>query len=204
MNRIVFAALALVTVAPVAASARPTPQPQAEAIIYRDRNFTGPAVNVSQPESNLRLSWPVRSVRLLRGTMEMCSAANFRGTCATVTRSMADTASLLLPGNRVQSMRPRLVSDGGGGVVAGGVPPSDGWAMGPSLRGMAATFFTQPSQNRRRIPSCPTGSGSAACAQQTALDFCRRTGQRFVGNVRQETVRGQNFLADVLCRNSAG
>jgi hypothetical protein len=100
-------------------------------------------------------------------------------------------------------MRPAL-SSGGGNVIGGGVPPSDGSAMGPSLRGMAATFYTQPSERGFRIPFCARGQATAACAQQTAQQFCRQTRQNFVGNVRQETVRGQTFLADVLCRNSAG
>jgi hypothetical protein len=125
--------------------------------------------------------------------MELCSESRFRGRCVTVTRSHSDITSLGLPGNRVQSMRP--------GLSQVRPPPTTG-GVGPSLRGMSATFFTQPAENGRRILSCRTGSATAACATRTAQQFCRGQGYAFVGNVRQETVNGRTYLADVLCRQS--
>lgn len=67
---------------------RPAPplRPQAvgrshEITIYRDRNFTGPAVSISSDESNLRLAWTVNSVRVRGGTWQLCERANFHGSC---------------------------------------------------------------------------------------------------------------------------
>ena len=191
-------AIAVFSTVCVAQTTRPA-LPSGEAIIYRDRNFSGPAVNVSQAESNLRLAWRVSSIRLVRGRMELCSEARFRGRCVMVTRSYTDLSPLGLPGNRVQSMRPTF-SSGGGNV--GGPLPTGGSALGPSLRGMSATFFTQPSRNGRRILACGNASATAACATQAAAQFCRTQGYNFVGNVRQQTVRGRAYLADVLCRHS--
>lgn len=176
-----------------AAQTRPMPLPAetGEAIIYRDRNFSGPAVNVSAERANLGLAWSVNSVRLVSGSMELCSAPNFRGTCRTVRQSHRDLSSLGLPGNRVQSMRP---------VSA----PVTGEGAGPSLRGMAAAFYSQPSRNGQRILSCANNSGAADCARRTAEQFCRAQGFNFAGNVSQQTVNRRHFLADVLCRTSAG
>jgi hypothetical protein len=198
-------AIAVFSTACVAQTTRPASptrpgSPGGEAIIYRDRNFSGPAVNVSQAEPNLGLAWRVNSIRLVRGSMELCSEPRFRGRCVTATRSFTDISSLGLPGNRVQSMRPTSGNVGGN---VGGPPPTGGSALGPSLRGMSATFFTQPSRNGRRIPACGNASATAACAAQSAAQFCRTQGYNFVGNVRQQTVSGRAFLADVLCRNSA-
>lgn len=187
-----LASVIALTASSAAAQTRPMPlpMPTAEAIIYRDRNFAGPAVNVSAEQANLGLRWAVNSVRLVSGSMELCSAPNFRGPCRTVDRSLRDLSSLGLPGNRVLSMRP---------VSA----PVTGEGPGPSLRGMAAAFYSQPSRNGQRIPSCANNSGAADCARRTAEQFCRAQGFNFAGNVAQQTVNRRNFLADVLCRTSA-
>ena len=86
---------------------RPAPplQPQAvgqprEIIIYRDRNFDGPAVAIPRDEPNLRLVWTVNSVRVRGGTWQLCERANFQGSCLTVSESQSN-----LGHRRVQSAR---------------------------------------------------------------------------------------------------
>jgi hypothetical protein len=64
----------------------PLPQtPKGEIIIYRDRNFDGPAVSITQNEQNLRLAWTVSSARVRGGgTWELCEQPNHQGACLTV------------------------------------------------------------------------------------------------------------------------
>ncbi|WP_395330539.1 beta/gamma crystallin-related protein [Novosphingobium sp. BL-8H] len=86
-----------------AAAHRPPPppaQPAGEIIVYRDRNFAGPAVSIRQDQSNLRLAWTVRSARVRSGTWELCERAGFQGRCLTVTRDNRDLGQ-----RRVQSVR---------------------------------------------------------------------------------------------------
>ena len=83
------------------------------------------------------------------------------------------------------------------------VEPPFGGGGGQSLRGMAAEFFPQPTgRNGQRVLACRTGSATMNCATQTAQQFCRGQGYQNVGNVALQTVRGQHYLADVLCRRS--
>jgi hypothetical protein len=86
--------------APNAEARRPTPQPVHEIIIYRDRNYSGPAVSIRQDESNLRLVWTVNSARVHSGTWQLCERANFQGPCLTLSRSESN-----LGHRRVQSVR---------------------------------------------------------------------------------------------------
>lgn len=83
-----------------------------EAVVYRDRDFSGPAVNVARARANLGLRWKVRSIRVERGTWQLCERANFEGKCFHIDRSQAQ-----LPSDRrtVQSMR--TVYDGGWQLV---------------------------------------------------------------------------------------
>jgi hypothetical protein len=76
------------------------PQPRGEIVIYRDRNFDGPAVAIHQEERNLRLVWTVNSVRVHGGTWQLCERSNFNGPCMTLT---SDTRNL--GHRRVQSAR---------------------------------------------------------------------------------------------------
>jgi len=69
-------------------------------VIYRDRNFSGPAVSISQNRPNLRLSWAVGSVRVRRGTWQLCERANFLGPCRTMSSDNRNLGRL-----RVQSAR---------------------------------------------------------------------------------------------------
>lgn len=78
----------------------PPTQTAGEIIIYRDRNFAGPAVSIRQDQANLRLAWPVRSARVRSGTWELCERAAFQGRCLTVTRDNRDLGQ-----RAVQSVR---------------------------------------------------------------------------------------------------
>ncbi|CAN0415534.1 unnamed protein product, partial [Phaeothamnion confervicola] len=49
------------------------PAAGAEAIIYRDQNFQGPAMNASAAQPDLRLAWQVRSITVVRGPWEICT-----------------------------------------------------------------------------------------------------------------------------------
>ena len=80
---------------------RPTPVgPAHEIVIYRDRNYDGPAVSISQDESNLRLSWTVNSARVRSGTWQLCERSNYHGSCMTLSSSSSN-----LGHRRVQSAR---------------------------------------------------------------------------------------------------
>ena len=74
-------------------------------VIYRDRNFDGPAVAISHDEPNLRLTWTVSSARVRAGTWQLCERANYHGTCFT---QSSDNRNL--GHRRVQSVRLTRVS----------------------------------------------------------------------------------------------
>lgn len=74
-----------------------------EAIVYRDQNFSGAGVNVARARPDLGLAWQVRSIRITRGTWELCSKPNFEGSCTRLDRSRA---SLPQAQRTVRSMRP--------------------------------------------------------------------------------------------------
>ncbi|MBX3561326.1 MAG: hypothetical protein KF780_05880 [Sphingomonas sp.] len=167
---------------------RPSPGFRGEAIIYRDVGFAGPAVNVSRAEPDLRLAWPVRSIRVRQGRWELCTLSNYRGRCTTVDRDSADLRRQVNFLDRVGSMRP----------LPGGWQPEPP-AQERSLRGMAAEFFPAPVRNGRRVPACERGQATANCAAQTADRFCRERGWNGSAREALETVNRQVFLADTLC-----
>lgn len=174
---------------------RPSPDFAGEAIIYRDVGFSGPAVNVSRAEPNLRLAWPVRSVRVRFGRWELCTLPNFRGQCSTIDRDTPDLRRQVNFLNVLGSMRPLP----GGGPR----PPQPPTVPDRSLRGMAAEFFPTPSdRGGRRVEACDRGQATAACAARTADNFCRS--RNWGGSAHQalETVGRGIFLADVLCVRS--
>ncbi|TCM17354.1 beta/gamma crystallin [Novosphingobium sp. PhB165] len=77
----------------------PAPPPVGEIIIYRDRNFSGPAVSITQDKPNLGLKWTVGSARVRGGTWELCERPNHQGACLTLS---ADNGNL--GQRRVQSV----------------------------------------------------------------------------------------------------
>lgn len=185
-------AVAGVTIAAAQDDRMMRPPVQAEAIIYRDTGYKGPAVNVSRPEPNLGLAWRVNSIRVTSGEWQVCERPNYRGDCRTFTR---DNPILGLRGMKVQSMRPTGWDSGGGQPVEPG--------SNPNLRGMAAQFFAAPAVNGYRVLACPTStSATAACAKRGADQFCSRMGWRTSARQMMETVRGRVYLADVLCSNT--
>lgn len=168
---------------------------RAEATIYRDSNYRGPAVAVERDQANLGLAWGVRSIRVRSGTWQLCPETNYRGNCITVDRDTPDLGLRLGLMRRLQSMRPL----GGNGGGDGGGAPGDM----RSLRGMAAEFYPAPSTRREgRVLACRRGNATANCARTTANEFCRS--MRWNGSARQgmQTVGRQVYLADVLCVNS--
>lgn len=201
-NRWTLAAgvLALAGMTAVAAQDQQDPQERgifgndAEATVYRDAGFNGPAVTVTRPEYNMGLSWRVQSVRVRSGRWELCEEPGYRGDCWTVDR---DTGLFgpAFKGRRVQSMRP--VGFGGSGG-SGALEPG----RNPSLRGMAAEFYPAPARGGYRVLACRTGSPTANCAQRSASEFCSALGWRTAVRQSMETVRRQVYLADVLCSNT--
>lgn len=185
-----FAMLLAVLAAPTAAQ---------EATIYRDRGFSGPAMAASQAQPDLRLAWPVWAIRVASGTWELCPDRNYRGRCITVNASSPDLGMSHGWRGQLRSMRP-VGDDGWGG--SGG----SGWGQIPSdnrsMRGMASEYFPQPASRGYRVEACPGGLASAACAQRSADSFCRSGGWTRSAFQRTETVRGRNYLADVLCTRS--
>ena len=78
---------------------RPQPVgPGGEVIIYRDRNFNGPAVAISHDEPNLRLVWTVNSAKVRGGTWHLCERPNFHAPCLTLSSNNSN-----LGHRRVQS-----------------------------------------------------------------------------------------------------
>ena len=158
---------------------------QGDIQLFRDAGFRGPHVRAQTTVRDLGITWAVRSIRVNSGRWRVCTGLNLAGTCRDVNGSMAIVSA---PLTRIRSVN--LVAQ----------PPTSGGG-GPSLRGMAATFFSQPSANGQRVLAC-RGQATAACARTTAEQFCRGHGYNHVGNVMLETVGGRVYLADVLCRHS--
>ena len=166
----------------------------AEATIYRDAGYRGPAMFIGEAKPNLGLAWPVNAIRVTRGRWELCEKTRYRGNCRTVDR---DTPMLgtVLRGITVQSMRPAGTGGGGGWNPN---PP----ANGQTARGSFAEFHTQPGTGGYRVLACTSGSATANCAARTADTWCRSIGWNGSAREHMETVSGRVYLADVLCVRS--
>lgn len=162
---------------------------QAEATIYRDANFQGPAVFVGEEKSNLGLAWSVRSIRVRSGTWELCARTRYRSPCFRVSADENDLRRVYPLLYAVQSMRP----------VGYSPPVQPEPPAGTSLRGMSAEFFPAPGRNGVRVLSCTSGSATANCAARTADSYCKSLGWGGSASQTQETVYGRVYLADVLC-----
>jgi len=162
----------------------------AEATIYRDAAYRGPAVFIGEAKPDLGLAWPVNSIRVGQGHWELCEKTRYRGTCRTVDR---DTPMLgnILRGITVQSMRP----------VGSGAQPHPP-ANDQSVRGNFAEFHTQPTTGGTRVLAGTSGSAGANCAARTADSWCRSIGWNGSAREHMETVSGRVYLADVLCVRS--
>lgn len=168
--------------------------PEAEATIYRDLGYNGPAVAISSSNPNMGLAWPVNAIRVRSGIWQLCEQTNYRGRCRMYN---TDTPMLgsIRRGVPVQSIR-LLGGDGGGGN------PGLERANDQVIRGNFAEFHTQPADNGYRVLSCARGSATASCAARTADDYCRSIGWNGSAREHQETVNGRVYLADTLCVRS--
>ncbi|TPE60164.1 beta/gamma crystallin family protein [Sandaracinobacter neustonicus] len=166
------------------------------ATIYRDTNFSGPAVAVDRANADMRLNFQVNSIRIASGEWELCPEPNFRGRCLTVTRSNADLRRAFGWPGRLQSMRPTGSWGGGPGGPGG---PGGGPITGQRLKGMASEYFPAPRQGNSRVLACRNGSATATCAAQTADRFCVDAGWRGAAYQLMETENRRVYLADVLC-----
>ena len=115
--------------------------------------------------------------------------SRYRGTCRIVDRS-TPMLGAAFKGMKVQSMRP---IGGSGGREPG---------KNPTLRGMAAQFYSAPARSGYRVLACPSGNATASCAARSAEQFCSAMGWRRAARQAMETVRGRVYLADVLCSNT--
>lgn len=195
MNR-PFALLALIGATSISASAQTdkmAPIGRGEATIYRDAYFSGPAVAVSEAQPNLRLAWPVRSIRVRSGVWELCSRSNFRNPCIRVSADEPNLRQSYNFSGILVSMRPM-------GSLP--VPPIEPPVAQRSLRGMAAEFFPAPTQRNGRVPACLIGSATANCAAISADRFCRTVGWNGARSQSMETENRRVYLADVLCANA--
>lgn len=172
--------------AALAAPANVAAQPVGELTLYSDIGFKGQSRSVSEARNVFTVPFVVRSARINgRATWEVCSRANFRGPCNTVS---VDQGNIRWT---VASARPATPQ----------VQPPRPPAAGGSLRGMAAEFFPAPAERGGRVVSCV--SGAAACAGDSARRFCASHGWRGAAHFAQETVGGRNYLADVLCTRTS-
>lgn len=176
----------------VVAQDRMARPPEAEATIYRDLGYNGPAVAISSSNPNMGLAWPVNAIRVRSGIWQLCEQTNYRGRCRMYN---TDTPMLgsIRRGVPVQSIR---LLGGGGGT------PGLEQANDQVTRGNFAEFHTQPANAGYRILSCQRGNATAACASRTADDYCRSIGWNGSAREHQETVNGRVYLADVLCVRS--
>lgn len=184
---------AMISAISITALAQPMTKPspvEVEATIYRDQNYSGPAVAIQAEEPNLGLAWRVSSIRVKSGEWQLCSAPNYRGDCTTVDR---DRPRLGLFGRGMVVQSARYV--GGGGP---GMQPGDG---GQSLRGMASQYYALPMAYGQPVPAC-SRSATAACAAESADRFCQTMGWRISVHERMETRQGRVVLRDVLCANA--
>jgi hypothetical protein len=161
-----------------------------EAIVYRDAGYGGPAVSFSSANPATGMRFSVGAIRVKSGLWELCPGQNFRGNCITVGQDVPNLFQVYGWATPVGSIRP--VSGGGSGGTGGGA----------SLKGMASEYFPAPTQRGSRVLACQSGNATARCAADTADRFCRSAGWAGSAYERMETVRGQNYLADVLCVRS--
>lgn len=186
---LIAAGVAAAATASIAQTDKMAPMGRGEATIYRDANFSGPAVFVGEAKTNLALRWSVNSIRVRSGTWELCARTRYRSPCITVSADEPNIGRFAPQMMMVQSMRP-----------LGYAPPVIDPPAGTSLRGMGAEFFPAPGgSNGRRILSCSNNSGSANCAADTADSYCKSLGYGGSASQSQETVNGRIYLADVLC-----
>src|SRR5262245_56979674 len=118
---------------------------QGDIQLFRQPGFRGPHIRAQTAVHDLGITWSVRSSRVNSGRWRACTGLNFTGTCRDLTGSMAVVTA---PLTRIRSLNPIAQ------------PPTGGGGGGPSLRGMAATFFSQPAANGQRVLACRSGQAT--------------------------------------------
>jgi hypothetical protein len=158
-------------------------------VLYSEIGFRGRSITVSGSQSLVNVPFTVRSARIApREAWQVCPLPAFQGPCTTFQENQGNILW------RVSSARPRTFEPTPAPLPSP-VPPGGGTA--PSLRGMSAEFFPQPSDRNGRVESC--AQGTARCAQQSADRFCQSRGWTASAHEAQETINRRNLLADVLC-----
>lgn len=183
---------AVLTLIPVAFTALALPQAAAaqrpgEMTLYSDIRYGGRSYTVTGPRGVVAVPWTVRSIRVAPGeTWEVCERTEYRG-CTRIDQSIASIRQNVASARPDRPDRP--------GPPPRPEPPVGGGSG--SLRGMSAEFFPAPADRRGRVESC--SQGTASCAAEAADRFCRSEGWTASSYETQQTVRGRNYLADVLC-----
>lgn len=182
--RIPLRAITALSVVALAMPSAAQAQRRGEMTLFSGMNFTGARNSVTGPRQSMTIP-QVRSIRVAPGERwEICSRTAFRD-CIMVSEDIANIRRTVASARPWQAPTPPPPPGGGGG------------SAGPSLRGMSAEFFRAPESRGQRVESCR--QGTAACTAESADRFCRSRGWTGSSYERQETVRGRNFLADVLC-----
>jgi hypothetical protein len=186
-GKVAAVAIAVALVLPVGAAAQRANQ----LILYSEIGFRGRTVTVSGTQTLVNVPFTVRSARIApREAWQVCPLPGFQGPCNTFQENQGNILW------RVSSARPRAFQPTPTPLPSP-VPPG---GTAPSLRGMSAEFFPQPSDRNGRVESC--AQGTARCAQQSADRFCQSRGWTASAHESQETINRRNLLADVLCTQS--
>lgn len=203
MRLIVAAALLLGAAAPAAAQQADSRvlipgEGQGTLTFYQRPNFRGQATTFRSGDPDVNLPFYPGSIRA-EGSWQLCPETRFRGRCVYANSSYRTAEDLGLRFN-VRSLVPERPGGPGGGPVPP-LPGPGGNAGGPTLRGMASQFYSEPMYGRQRVVACASGAGSALCAKQTADRFCRDANWRTARSFEQQTLGRRAYLADVLCSN---
>jgi hypothetical protein len=148
-----------------------------EIVIYRDRNYDGPAVSIPEDQPNLRLVWTVSSARVLNGVWELCERPNYQGSCLTLSASSSN-----LGHRTVQSAR--------------AVRLNAGWRV----LGDAAINRVGWDQRTIQVRGNPTMSALRFCAERTRIRF-HDARARFTNN-RFQTLRVPSQVDSGSCTDA--
>ena len=160
--------------------------------LYSEVGFRGRSIIVTGTQTLVNVPFTVRSARIApREAWQVCPLPAFQGPCNTFQESQGNILW------RVSSARPRTFTPAPTPTPLPSPVPPPGSGTAPSLRGMSAEFFPQPSDRNGRVESCT--QGTARCAQQSADRFCQSRGWTASAHETQETINRRNLLADVLC-----
>ena len=187
LKRLMFGAVALVSLLPAQATA----QQDNQATIYDKGHFKGRSITLEGP-TRLQAPFSARSIKIPEGkAWEFCDGNTFTH-CKEINQS--DEATIIT----VRSARPiapviTSAPPGAGPAVAVGTVGGGPW---PSLRGLSSEYFIAPDQGGNRIL---VASGKSEETSRLAQEFCRQRGWRTSIYERLQSIDGRAYLADVLC-----